>query len=73
MDKSLKVFVDARAQPCDHGSHSEYVRHLVRRDEEALKIERLRDLIAEGLASPPARPWPEIRADLRRQLTERGR
>ncbi len=72
LNEDLKAFVDARVQARGYSSHSEYVRHLVRQDEEAAKLERLRGLIADGMASPPARPWPELRDEFNRRLSERG-
>ena len=59
----LKAFVDSRIKTRGYSSCSEYVRDLVRRDEERAKEERFKALIEEGLDSPmDARPWEEIRA-----------
>lgn len=59
----LKAFVDTRIKARGYSSTSEYVRDLVRRDEERVKEERLRALIQEGLDSPiDPRPWEEIRS-----------
>ena len=38
------------------GNTSEYIRDLVRRDQQEQAMKRLRDLIEEGLASGPGRP-----------------
>jgi antitoxin ParD1/3/4 len=46
----LKSFVDERVAHCGFGSTSEYVRDLIRRDQER---ERLRGLLLDGAASPP--------------------
>lgn len=64
----LKAFVDTRIKARGYSSTSEYVRDLVRRDEERVKEEqakeeRFRALIQEGLDSPiDPRPWEEIRS-----------
>jgi antitoxin ParD1/3/4 len=46
----LKTFVDERVQRDGYGSNSEYVRELIRRDQDRL---RLRQLLLAGLASEP--------------------
>lgn len=46
----LKSFVDERVGAGGFGSTSEYVRDLIRRDQER---ERLRGLLLDGAASPP--------------------
>ena len=51
----LKAFVDEQVQRKSYGSSSEYIRDLVRRDQEEQAKKRLRDLIEEGLASGPGR------------------
>ena len=59
----LKAFVDQRIKTRGYSSTSEYMRDLVRRDEERAKEERFKALIEEGLDSPlDPRPWEEIRA-----------
>lgn len=60
----LKAFVDGRIKARGYSSTSEYMRDLVRRDEERAQEERLKALIEEGLASPiDPRPWDEIRSE----------
>ncbi len=46
----LKSFVDERVGHGGFGSTSEYIRDLIRRDQER---ERLRGLLLDGAASPP--------------------
>lgn len=46
----LKTFVDERVDHGGYGSTSEYVRHLIRRDQER---ERLRGLLVDGASSAP--------------------
>ncbi|MBS0402839.1 type II toxin-antitoxin system ParD family antitoxin [Ottowia pentelensis] len=58
----LKAFVDARIKARGYSSASEYVRDLVRRDEERAAEERFVALIQEGIDSGPAtRTWDEQR------------
>jgi antitoxin ParD1/3/4 len=58
----LKAFVDARIQARGYSSASEYMRDLVRRDEERASEERFKALIQEGLDSgPDPRSWDDLR------------
>ena len=61
---SMKAFVEARVKARGYGSYSEYLRDLVRKDELEAAKDTLRTLVAEGLASPPGRPWGEFKAEL---------
>lgn len=65
---SLRGFVEEQVTKRGYGTTSEYVRQLIRHDQERL---RLRELILEGAASPPAAPadaayFEELRARVRR-------
>jgi antitoxin ParD1/3/4 len=64
LTEDLKSFVDARIKARSYSSTSEYVRELVRKDENLAKEERLKWLIQEGLDSGPGRPWEEHKAHL---------
>ena len=64
LPESLKAFVDERVKARGYGSHSEYLRDLVRKDELEAAKDKLRGLILEGLSSPPGRPWQELKANL---------
>ena len=56
----LKAFVDARVKARGYSSTSEYMRELVRRDEERAAEERFVALIQEGIDSgPSSRTWEE--------------
>jgi antitoxin ParD1/3/4 len=58
----LKAFVDTCVKSRGYSSSSEFVRDLLRREEDRQKEERLKALIQEGLDSPiDPRPWEEIR------------
>lgn len=49
----LKTYVDEQVASRGYGTSSEYVRELIRQDRDRQK---LRDLLLEGAASPPAGP-----------------
>lgn len=69
---TLKAFIDARVKARGYGSHSEYLRDLVRKDELEAAKDQMRALVMEGLTSPPGRPWAEIKADLLARATPRA-
>lgn len=50
---TLKSFVDEQVKQGGYGTSSEYVRELIRKDQNRLQ---LRDLLLAGAASAPARP-----------------
>ena len=50
---SLKGFVDEQVAERGYSTSSEYVRELIRKDQDR---ERLRKLLLEGASSPPAGP-----------------
>jgi len=50
---SLKAFVDAQVSERGYGTSSEYVRELIRKDQDR---QRLRGLLLAGAASAPASP-----------------
>ena len=67
LPQRLRRFVDERVQRGEFADAGEYLRDLVRRDQEARAAQRLRELIEEGMASGPARSmtdadWTELRA-----------
>ena len=51
--ESVREYIDNRVSAGNYGNTSEYIRDLVRRDQEEQTKKRLRDLIEEGLASGP--------------------
>ncbi|MGA8513502.1 MAG: type II toxin-antitoxin system ParD family antitoxin [Burkholderiaceae bacterium] len=63
LTEDLKSFVDSRIKARGYSSASEYMRDLVRRDEERQAEERLKALIEEGIASGPAGEWKDLRAE----------
>lgn len=50
---ALKAFVDDQVSQRGYGTSSEYVRELIRKDQDRLQ---LRSLLLEGAASSPAAP-----------------
>ena len=51
LPEALKSFVDQQVSARGYSSSSEYVRELIRKDEDR---QRLRALLLQGAASPPA-------------------
>lgn len=52
----LRQYIDERVKTGPYGNTSEYLRDLIRRDQDEQAAKRLRELIQEGLESgPPSR------------------
>ena len=51
LPEALRKYIDARVAGGDYGNTSEYIRELVRKDQDEQAKKRLRNLIEEGLAS----------------------
>ena len=67
---SLKTFVDEQVSQRGYGTSSEYVRELIRKDQER---QHLRGLLLEGAASAPAGPADASYFEgLRRRVGGRG-
>jgi antitoxin ParD1/3/4 len=49
LPETLKSFVDSQVAECDYSSSSEYLRELIRKDQDRV---HLRKLILDGLDSP---------------------
>ncbi len=56
LPEAMRAYVDARVSAGNYGNTSEYIRDLVRKDQEEQAKARLRNLIGEGLASGPGLP-----------------
>jgi antitoxin ParD1/3/4 len=52
----LRRYIDDRVRSGEYGNTSEYLRELIRRDQQHVAERRLRGLIADGLESGDARP-----------------
>lgn len=59
----LREYVDARVGSGEYGNTSEYLRELIRRDQQAQAALRLRCLIADGLESGEGRPLTDALVD----------
>ena len=55
LPESLRQYIDERVQSGGYGNTSEYLRDLIRKDQQAQAAERLRDLITAGLEFGPFR------------------
>ena len=55
LPESMREYIDQRVSAGNYGNTSEYIRDLVRRDQDEQANKRLRDLIEEGLTSGPGR------------------
>jgi antitoxin ParD1/3/4 len=68
LPESLRDYIDARVRSGEYGNTSEYLRDLIRRDQQEQAARRLRELITDGLESGPAVLLTKRRiADLRKQ------
>ncbi len=52
----LRRYIADRVQSGEYGNTSEYLRELIRRDQQRMAERRLRELIADGLESGDSRP-----------------
>ena len=64
---ALRAYVAQRVESGEYGNTSEYVRDLIRKDQREQRIQRLRSLVEDGLASGKAtadKPadWDELEA-----------
>ena len=74
LPEALRTYIDQRVSSGQYGNTSEYLRELIRRDQEEQAKKRLRDLIEEGLQSGVGRPvTPEVVAELRSRAFGRRR
>lgn len=55
LPESMRAYIDERVRSGQYGNTSEYLRDLIRRDQQTAAAQRLRELIAEGLASGEGR------------------
>ena len=55
LPEALRGYVDQRVRSGQYGNTSEYLRELIRRDQEEQAKKRLRELIEEGLRSGTGR------------------
>lgn len=68
LPEAMRSYVDQRVRSGQYGNTSEYLRELIRRDQEEQAKKRLRELIEEGLASGPGQTLtPKRAAQLKKQ------
>lgn len=56
LPESMRSYIDERVRGGQYGNTSEYLRDLVRRDQQSEAARRFRQLIAHGLESGESRP-----------------
>ncbi|MDB5703237.1 MAG: addiction module antidote protein family [Sphingomonas bacterium] len=70
LPETLKRFVDDQVADRGYGTSSEYMRELIRKDQD---LQQLRGLLLEGASSPPAAPVDDAWfADLRQRARKAG-
>ncbi|MGE4242876.1 type II toxin-antitoxin system ParD family antitoxin [Ramlibacter sp.] len=73
LPEPMRDYVDSRVQSGEYGNTSEYIRELIRRDQQEQAKRRLRALIEEGLQSGPSRQLtPKVAAELRKRAFGAG-
>lgn len=75
LPEQMRAWVDAQLHEGRYGNLSEYVRDLIRRDQERLAQDRLERLLLEGLDSGPATPmtaadWADLRTMVTREAAK---
>lgn len=56
LPETLRDYIDERVRSGEYGDTSEYLRDLIRRDQQTQAARRFRSLIADGLESGENRP-----------------
>jgi antitoxin ParD1/3/4 len=69
LPENMRDYIDARVSDGSYGNTSEYLRELIRRDQREQAAQRLRNLIADGLASGDGR---EATDDVISEMRERA-
>ena len=69
LPENMRAYIDTRVRDGSYGNTSEYLRELIRRDQHEQAAQRLRDLVADGLASGEGR---EATEDVIAELRERA-
>jgi antitoxin ParD1/3/4 len=72
----LREWIESQVQGGRYGNASEYVRELIRRDQERQAQGRLEELLLEGIKSGKAaaltkQDWAELRTDVAERLRKR--
>jgi len=73
LPESLREYIDRRVRSGDYGNTSEYLRDLIRRDQQAEAARRFRLLISDGIESGDSRVLgEEVIEELRRRALGLG-
>ncbi len=75
LSDEMRGFVDQQVQGGSYHNHSEYVRDLIRHDQERKAREQVDSLLLEGLQSGEPSPlttndWQEIRNEVRNRVAQ---
>ena len=71
LPEELRNYVDQRVRSGSYGNTSEYLRELIRRDQDEQAKKRLRELIEQGLESGPGRTLNRrVPAELRKRALD---
>jgi antitoxin ParD1/3/4 len=71
---ALRAYIEQRVRSGQYGNTSEYLRELIRRDQEEQAKKHLRGLIEEGLRSGASRALtPDLAAELKKRALGRRR
>lgn len=74
LPEALRSYVDQRVRSGAYGNTSEYLRELIRKDQEEQARKQLRELIKEGLESGKGRLLtPKVAAELKERALGRSR
>jgi antitoxin ParD1/3/4 len=74
LPEALHDYIERRVRSGQYGNTSEYLRDLIRRDQDEQARKRLRELIEEGLQSGPGRGLTRaVAAELRKRALGRLR
>jgi antitoxin ParD1/3/4 len=72
LPSAMKAFVQEQVEQGDYSSASEYIRRLIREDQERRAREKTDRKLLEALDSASATPWtPEDLEELKRRVRER--
>lgn len=76
LPESMRTFIDEQIKSQGYSTASEYIRHLIRKEQEAIESKRLEALLIEGLESGEPIEineewWENKRAELMQRIKER--
>jgi antitoxin ParD1/3/4 len=76
LPEPLREWIETQVKRGRYGNASEYLRDLIRRDQERQAQDRLEDILLEGIKSGPVsyltkRDWAELRTDVAERLEKR--